>query len=372
MSLTSFLTQDPMQYAPTYTQQSQQLPTWYNDYTQGILQNAAGWAQQGAPIYPGQQVAPLTQDQQSSYQTIRDATGMGSGLAQQGAGQIQSALSGPNASSAAQPYLNQAAVPTSQSMQQFMNPYLNDVVSNANTIANRSFNEQVLPGLQNQFTQAGQVYGGTNQGVFANQLGRNLDLNTKMADASALGQGFNTALQGAQGQAGIYGQLAGTAGGLQNAATNTAITGGYGLGSLGTMGQNAALTQAGAQNAAGSQQQAQTQLSDNTGMQNYLTQFNWPMQGALGMQSALQGIQVPQGSSTYGYSPYGYGMSPAASGLSTFGGLSSLFGPGGTLGGSARGGSIGYAKGGSVKGQLHLPRRIPSAYRQRFNKGLAA
>lgn len=417
MSLTSFLTQSPMQYAQGMSQTSSQLPSWYNDYTQGILANASQFANQGYQAYPGPQVAPLTADQQSSYNTVAGpAASMGVTGAQAGTAQansalagpnasqaanpyltaaqsgINSAVGGPNASTAAQPYLNAAAQPLSQQMGQFMNPYINDVVNSSNKLSSQNFNQNVLPALQDQFTRAGQVYGGSQQGLYAQRLGSQENLNEQMTDASLLSSGFNTALGGAEAQSGInsglastaanaansaqgnalYGSgltagLGSTAGSLANASQQTGLSGASTLANLGASGENSALAQAAAQNQMGTQQQQQTQNNYSTQYQNFLNQQNWPMTAATAMGSALQGIQVPTGSTNYSYQPYGLSSSPLQSGLATAGGIYSGIN---TLLGNARGGSIQKLAGGgrpahvsflpSVKPVLGLKMRVRS------------
>jgi hypothetical protein len=407
MSLTSFLTQQPMQYQQTLNQSSTTLPQWYTDYTQGILQNAAQFANQGYQQYQGPQVAPLSSDQQASYGTVQGAKGLGANQALQGAGiatnalgqasplqtanpylsaanntlgstlgqpnamqtaspylqsaqqGINSSLQQPNALQAANPYLQGAATPLSQQMQDFMNPYLNQVANASNQLSAQNFTQNVLPALQDQFTQAGQVYGGSRQGEYAQKLGAAEDLNERMATASTLASGFNTALGGAEAQqqalagmagtaanaanaaqgTGLYGAgltagLGSTAGGLQNAAQQTGLSGAglYGnlgmgagnlqnagvgtqlagastLGNLGTSALNNTLSQAMLQNQMGQQQQAQTQANYNVPMQQFQQQSQWPLTAAAAMQSALQGIQVPTGTTNYSYSPYGQSSS---------------------------------------------------------------
>jgi hypothetical protein len=403
VSLTSFLTQNPAQYAPGTSQSYSSLPQWYTDYASGILSNASQYANQQAPIYPGPQVAPLTQDQQSSYGTVQGQQGVGSGIAQQGVNSlnqsmaqpnaaqagnpylasaqrgIQNALGMQNASQAAQPYMNQADQPLSQTMQQFMNPYSQQVVNANNALTNQAFRDQVMPSLQNQFTQAGQVYGGSNQGTYAAQLGQRLQANELASNANTLSQGFNTALGGAQAQAGIQSGLANTAGNLANAAQGTGlygagltsgigstagslanaaqqtgISGGLGLGSLGSTVENNALNQALMQNQMGQQQQAQTQANYNVGMNNYMQQFNWPMQGAQAMGSALSGIQVPQGSTNYTYGLQGMGAgSPLQQGIGAGSGIAGILQG---FGIAAKGGHVRMARGGQVKRKTIRPK----------------
>lgn len=392
MSLSSFLTQSPVNYAQAGSQTSSSLPDWYTQYTQGILQNAAQFANQGYQAYPGPQVAGLTGDQQASYGTVRSpAASMGVAGAKAGTAQANTALGGPNASaasapyltaasrginmalagpnalSASRPYLQGAATPLASQMGQFMNPYINDVVNASNAISARNFNQNVLPGLNDQFTRAGQVYGGTRQGLMAERLGSDEQLNEAMANASTLASGFNTALGGAQAQANLlaglgstaanagnavqgnalYGSgltagLGSTAGSLANASQQTGLTGAGLLGQLGTMGQNNAMQQAILQNQMGTQQQQQTQNNYNTQYQNFLNQTQFPALAAQEMGSALQGIQVPTASSTYQTLPYGLG-STGFQNLAGGIGLGSILGQ---MYGSAKGGAIRKAHGG--------------------------
>lgn len=448
MSLSSFLTQQPMQYQQTMNQSSTTLPQWYTDYTQGILQNAAQFANQGYQQYQGPQVAPLSQDQQQSYQTVQGAQGLGTNQALQGAGVAQnalgqqsplqaanpyfnsatgqagstlgqpnalqaanpylgqaqqginSALQQPNAAQASNPYLQQASVPLAQQMQSLMNPYINSVVNATDQLSAQNFNQNVLPSLQDQFTQAGQVYGGSRQGQYAEQLGAAENLNEQMSNASMLASGFNTALGGAEAQqqamagmagtaanaanaaqgTGLYGAgltagLGSTAGGLQNAAQQTGLAGAnlYGnlgsaagnlqnagvgtqlagantLGNLGSSALGNTLAQAQMQNMMGQQQQAQTQANYNVPMQQFQQQTQWPLTAASAMQGALNGIEIPSGVTNYGYSPYGQ----SSSGLQQLLG-SSLTGQqlgnnlGSLLGFAARGGSVRLARGGQPR-----------------------
>lgn len=379
MSLSSFLTQAPINYAQSGSQTSTSLPSWYNDYTQGILQNAAQFANQGYQAYPGPQVAPTTQDQNTSYNTVNGAQGLGSGIAQQGVNAantalagpnasqaaapylsnaqqgINSALQGPNALSAAQPYLNAAGQPLSQQMNEFMNPYINNVVNASNQLSANNFNQNVLPALNDQFTKAGQVYGGSQQGLYAQRLGSQENLNEQMTDASLLSSGFNTALGGAEAQSNInaglgstaanaanaaqgnalYGSgltagLGSTAGSLANASQQTGLSGASTLGGLGTTVQNNALNQALVQNQMGTQQQQQTQNNYNTQYQNFLNQTQFPALAASEMGSALSGIQVPSASTNYSTTPYGQsstGLQDLAGGVGLGTQIGNLFNP---------------------------------------------
>lgn len=457
MSLSSFLTQAPVNYGQSASQTSSSLPSWYTDYTQGILNNAAQFANQGYQAYQGPQVAGPTADQQASYGSVSNTnpnatagiTGnaQARGVAQGALGQpnaaqaanpylsqanagirgalqgpnalgasqpymgaaqagVNKALSGPNGVTASSPYLQNAGQPLSSQMGQFMNPYINDVVNATNKMSSRNFNENVMPGLQDQFTRAGQVYGGTRQGEFAERMGRDEQLNQQMTDASLLSSGFNTALGGAQAQAGInaglgatagslanatqgnylqganinsglagtaanaanaaqgnalYGSgltagLGSTAGSLANASQQTGLAGAQTIGGLSNAQQANALGQATLQNQMGTQQQQQTQNNYNTQYQNFQNQTQFPALASQVMGSALQGIQVPSASTNYQSFPIGQGPT----GFQNIAGGIGLGTQLGNVLNSARGGSIQrYDEGGPV----HPKQSLSDAWR---------
>lgn len=387
MSLSSFLAGAPLDYAAGYTQTSGSLPDWYNSYQQAILENAAQFAAQGSPNYQGPRVAALSPLQTNAASTVQGMTGVGSGIAQQGVGQVNKALGQPNAITAANPYLKAAGSPLASAMQQFQNPYTQQVINATDALSARNFNQNVLPGLQDEFTRAGQVYGGSRQGYGAALLGSQEQQNEAALNAQLESQGFNTALGGAEAQAGINAGLAGTAASAANAAQNTGIAGGATLGSLGTTVQNNGLDQALVQNQFGQQAQANTQQNLNTGYNDYLQQFYNPLVASQAMQGALSGMQVPTGTTTYNYQPFKLGYSPLQNAVGTgtqvsklINGLTDGFSTGtqnggysgGAAGYAARGGRIRYASGGRLeidqlarKYKLVPFRRVPFRQAQR-------
>jgi hypothetical protein len=291
------------------------------------------------------------------------------------------------AANAQQRYAAQATNPAAY--QQYMSPYMQDVVDVQNQVAQR--NADIASTQRGaQFARAG-AYGGSRQAIEnaeanralqstmnANQAqglqnaygqaqqnlqyGANLGLQGLQGAQQGLGtalqggqlglSGIGTALQGLQGGmqgagvglSGVDRQLAGTAQGMQGAGMGlqgvSGAQAGYGLanqaaGQLGQLGQNIYGQQVGninLQNQLGGQQQQEQQAILNQQIQNYATAQQYPMMQLSNMSNLLRGM--PMQSTTV----QGYQAQPNA--LSQLGGLG--------LTGAAISG-LGKAKGGRIK-----------------------
>jgi hypothetical protein len=325
-SLSFLFNGSPQASVSSYNQSSAQLPEYYTDYTQNMLNTAKNWASQPYPTYTGPLVASLNQDQQNSFGQVQNASQAYNGYAGAGANAVGAALN-PNTSglAAANPYLNEANQGIAAQVGQFMNPYLNQTNQNLAYQSGLNFQNTVAPALTDQFAAAGQLAGpgSTREGDMMNQAAYNQEQALGQAQATADSAGYNTAVQGASNQANLQGQLASTAGGLQQNANQLGITGGQTLAGIGQTGLNTALTGANALNTVGGQQQQQVQNNLNTAYQQFQNQFNWPITGLSAEQSALQGMQIPSANVQYSY-----GINPNAhfspSGLNQ---LANIFSP---------------------------------------------
>ena len=357
-SALSFLTSGSANpYVTTGSQSSSQLPDWYNNYANQILSSAASYANQGAPIFPGPQVAGQTADTAASYGQIRNLAGTYGGLANQAAGAAgtatNTALNG-GALNAAAPNLNQAASTINGAVgsipgqiSNYMSPYLSGVTGAMATAANQNMVENQLPALQAAFTASGGGghYGNDTTGSAGNTaeatqeqiLARNSQSALSNAQAGALNTGYGQALQGAETGAGqalqagsALGALGSAAGQLSATDTGQALSGATNLANIGATGTSTGLAQAGALNSAGQQQQGQNQANLDAAKSNYYTQFNWPLTGANAMESTLQGIQAPALTQNYQSGPLAannYNPNPlgtTANALSSLGPLSNL------------------------------------------------
>lgn len=371
-------------------------PTWMQNYTQGLIAQSNAMASQPFPVYPGSQVAPFNPTQQQSFNEVQGLQGQYQGALGQ-AQQLASSSSNPAALQAASGYLPQAqnltqgalsqtglgvASPylnsaikgaTPGAISQYMNPYINDVVKQADYQQNLNFNQNVMPQINDQFIRGGQYGSAANQRE-ADRAAQSLNTSEQMNTGAILGQGYGTAQQGALAAAGITGQMGATAGSLGTQAQQAQlaagqqmgalgqISGGLGyeqgvlglqganqVGQLGALGQTLGLQGASALNAAGNQQQALAQKSADTAYNTFQQQQQYPEQQATWLANLTKGLagpyttgavsqsaqqQIPSSAQMYG-SPLSQalGSYSALTGLgnmfgSSGGGLNSILGPG--------------------------------------------
>lgn len=366
--------------------------------------------------------AGFTPDQQNAFQGVRNAQGSwqpyfntatnllnSSNTAafdpvSAGMPAFNQASGTPTALSTANPYLQFAGQTAPQILDQYMNPYIQGSVNEANKLASSNFLENVLPGISKQFVASGGGLGGKNYGRDMNWALTNFNDSVNRNTQNALASGFFNSMQGAQTDLARQGALAGTAGNLAlgdlsgRTALGTAMGQNAALGSqnsinranaytgLGTGYLNNNLTANNALLQSGTMQQNQNQRPLTAEYEqfkeaqqwpyqtagwaaNTANQYTWPMrqntQGWQTQQSQSSQSGSPLGSILGGLASVGSMLIPGAGGVSAIGNLAggvssllgpqtafSLFGPGGSGPGGvrvARGGKIGhYNHGGSV------------------------
>lgn len=367
--------------APSTTTQIQDVPAWEQTYLTDVMGQAQAEAAQPYNPYTGPQVAGFTPDQTQAFSNIEgmgnqvnptiqsglDSANAGAATAgniyNAGAGNINAstsynplaavspylgAASTLNSAAAAQPYLNQsqaynaaaAGVATPQGIQSYLSPYTQDVVQGLQNTANQNWNQNIMPGVNNEFVGSGQFGSGRNAQVLgqaANQFQTNLNTgvanalesgyttagNQAATEAGILGNSANTALAGGNAASNAQtsqvsnllnqAQAAGTAtqqqaSNLQNAGTAlgnlTATQGasqlaaGTALGNLGQQQEQTGLEQNQALQAVGQQQQQLNQTNLNTAMQNYQNAVNYPEAQTTYLDNIIRGINP--GTSTTG------------------------------------------------------------------------
>jgi len=333
MSILDFLFEgSPPPSVTEYGVTTENLPAWYSDYTQGLISKANAVAAEPFQTYGYPRLSPLDVYQTKAYQQTEDLGGQISplyqtarGLMEQGGapgaaaaaspyfGQVQdytkqfagadtSALAAPFLQSAeelarqgttatagaAQPFLGQAgqlvtgaAAPITGQIQNYMDPYREQVVNRIGELGQRQLTENLLPTLQAQGISAGQ-FGGTRGAEAMGRALRDTQESTLAAQSQALSQGYGQAaqlagsdaarqLQAAQAAAG----LGTTTAGLQSADLQRAMAAGQQLGTLGT-------TAAGLESADVARQLAAAQQFGTTGQQL----------GALTQQDLLRQLQA--------------------------------------------------------------------------------
>jgi len=232
---------------PATTTQIQDIPAWEQGYVTDLLGQAETVAAQPYQQFPGQQVAGFTNDQNQAFSNIEGMNGaiqptQNAALSQAaqgansvnniygaGSGDINAASSynplaavAPylgaatqyNSASAAQPWLNQAAgyqsasanTATPQGIQSYLSPYTNDVVNGIQNEANLNWNQNIMPGVNNEFVGSGQYGSGRNAQVLGQDAG-NFQTGLSSNIANALESGYTTAGNQAATQANLLSGL---------------------------------------------------------------------------------------------------------------------------------------------------------------------
>lgn len=213
---------------------------------------------------------------------------------------------------------------TGQNVNQFMSPYIQDVINQQQQGAIRDYSRQ-LPGLASNATRAGAL-GGTRSALMESEAQRGLQQQLGSIQAT----GMQNAFQNAQQQFNTQNQTQLAASGLLN-----------------QIGQNQYAQQAGilqAQLGAGNLQQQQQQNVMNNQYQNMMNAYNLPNQNLDFMSGLIRGTPTAQAGQ------YNYAAPPTAASqlFGTAGGLYNLFGGSTSPSGSTQ--PSGKKEGGSIKG----------------------
>lgn len=310
------LTQGSQMPDVTTTQtQSTTTPSWYTDYLQNI-------ANQGNTAADNAQFVGVQPMQQQSYDLAKSNVGNYQPTLNTATGALGSAINSTSPLAAANPYLTSAANPTYNTVQNYMNPYTQQVVSQIGDLAQQNIMQNVAPQTNAGIVGSGQF--GSQRGAQAlGQTLANYGQQTTAAQTGALQKGYSDAMANAQAQAALQAQIGQTAGNLASAGqqnlNNSAQIGGQ----LATTTQNLGLGDVNALNTLGTQQQQIAQAEQL-----------FPLQMAQAKAGLLQGAQIPTSStSTYtGPIPGAYQNAPLSTGLGALTSLGSLFssGVGGT------------------------------------------
>ena len=241
-------------------------------YVENMLGKAEALTAQPYQAYPGQRTAEFTDLQNQAFTGaqnlgVASQIGQGSALAS-GAGIGGLGVAG---QANAQGFQNQVGG--------YMNPYLQYSLTPQLAEANRQYD---ISGARQQAAATGAgAFGGSREAIMAAENERNRNMGLQ----SIVGQGYNTAFQGAQQQ---YNQN------LQNQIQGYGLAG-QAAGQLGQLGQTqfgqqqAAL---GMQNQFGTQQQQQQQNILNQQYQDFQAQKQDPYNKLSYMQSMLAGLPM--------------------------------------------------------------------------------
>lgn len=380
------------------------VPTWLSDFTQGLVAKANAVGAEEYQHYGGPRVASQTADTKAAYDKVRGnvgaytptlngAIGMasgapgasqpfvnaGTGALNQGMSMTQGAVApGKGGLNAAQPWLNSASGSfTGDNVNQYMNPYTDNVINHATDMANRNFQEKIMPGLNDQFTANGQ-YGSTGHMMEANRAARDMTEGLQSGAMGALGQAYDSGRSAFGADTSRYAGLAGTAGNLGTAQQTAELNAGQNMGALGqafgTMGnqqgqlgidaatqmgslartgQQMGVTDAAQLGAIGSEQQNQNQRNLDTAYGDFQNETNYPRSTIDWMSNLIRGQNMPTTTATLdtNTNPAGTnvsGLSQLTGLASGLNGLNSANTVGMPVSRAARGGRVRYFRRGGL------------------------
>ena len=313
MAFLNFLTQGQPLPSTSSSLTTSQVPQYLSDYLYNLMSGAYAAAQQPYQPYTGPRIAGFTEPQQQAFQATQQAsTAYKPQLT--AAEQTAQQAAGLSTLGAAQPYFTQASQTLPGVIQNYMNPYQQNVINTMGTEAARQVQEKLLPQVGDIFTRAGQ-YGSSRQQEIAQRGVRDIASDLEANIGKQLAAGYTTAGTQAQqdlqrmasmGQA--AGQLAGTE--AQQKAALAGVQAG-----LGQKEQALGLTGAAAQEAVGAQQQALNQRNLDLAYQDFLTQTQYPEQQLSFLSNIVRGLPSGGGTQAAQTSSLGqtYSASPLAS-----------------------------------------------------------
>lgn len=284
--------------APTQsTTNTSNLPEYARPYFERMMGRAEEESNQTYPTYGGQRIAGFTPDTQTGFQITRDVAARGMPEMDRAAAMSGMAgMAGLGATGYRSNAIQQQAFGQDQA-QQYMSPYMNEVIERQKAAAVREFDEG-RPSRETQAIRSG-AFGGYRSAVQEGVAQRGLQ--NRLSDIE--GTGRQQAFQNAQSQferdraasmsaqgmteqqrlaAAQYG-LAGAGLGLQAAGT---------MGQLGSQRQGLALQQAQALQGQGTAQQNLTQRELDTAYQDFINQRDFNKQQIAFMSNILRGVPV--------------------------------------------------------------------------------
>lgn len=407
MSLTDFLFEGtPPPSTTRYGETVESVPPWYSDYMQGLLSRGNAIAGEEYAGYTGPRVAGFTGDQNAAFANTRSNVGIGDPSFDAAGSMLRSGTA--DSAAAARPGITRAGALSSTAMaspymrgadksftgdtvDDYMNPYMDKVVDRIAREGNRNLTERLLPDIQDQFVAAGQS-GSTRAAEFGSRALRDTQQAIEDAQAGALAKGYDSAGQLFGADANRQGALATTAGNMTTAdrdallrgadlegrltgeTADRSITAGDKMGALGTTRQTAGLRDAAALEAIGSTEQQQGQRNLDTAYDRFVEERDYPRDNAAFMNSMLRGLQVPTRTDTSSTGPASNMMGPSL--------LAQVAGAGTGLAGYAelfkkrggrvqRGGALAQSRGSNLQKMQVSSRRPPVAAVRRSGGALA-
>jgi hypothetical protein len=248
----------------TQTTQTQTiLPQWYTDYATNLLTKAEAATSQPYQRYDVARIAPFQQEQQQAFDLYKQ--GMGSyqpylSSATQALGRGTGSFTDPGVS------------------QQYMNPYIQNVISGIGSTAARNLSENILPQLNRTFVGSG-TFGGSRSAEFMQRAVRD-------TQSQALGKQMEAMADAYKSGADLYGTEA-----------SRALTGAQQYAQLGDTAQQQRLRELSGLESIGAKRQELAQTSANLAYGDFERQRDYPLT-QLQQLAGIGGTPSAQGTGT--------------------------------------------------------------------------
>lgn len=334
----------------TYGTTVENMPQWLSDYTQALIARANMVAGEGYQAYQGPRVAGFTDDQTNAFDVIRNNIGNWNDEFDASKTATGGALT------QSMPFFNQAAQTMPGQIDQYMDPYVGNVIDRAKLEANRNWEENIMPGIESRFITSGQS-GSSGHRVGLERAGRDVSEGLHSQSLAALSDAYKTA--GSQYQTDAQ-RLAGIG---QNVGQLGLQTGSQ-MAGLAQLQQSLSGRDASSLSMVGDARQQQNQRNLDLAYGDFREQRDYPRQNVDWMSSIIRGMPHDTTTNTTSTGPANaYQPSPLSQLISLYGlykdvtdkaqggvvrkargGITHIPGP---IGGYGR-----YAEGGKVRGAL--------------------
>lgn len=340
----------------TYGTTVENMPQWLSDYTQALIARANVVAAEPYQAYQGPRVAGFTDDQTNAFDVIRNNIGNWNDEFDASKNATSGALT------QASPYFdkamtnfNQAAGAAPDQIDKYIDPYVGNVIDRAQVVANRNWEENILPGIENRFITSGQS-GSSGHRVGLEKAGRDLSEGLQSQSLAALSDAYKTAGSQYQADASRVASIGQSMGQLGQMRGQLGLQQGQQLSGLAQLQQSMAGRDASALQAVGDARQAQTQRNLDLAYGDFREQRDYPRQNVDWMSSIIRGLPHETTTNTSSTGPANaYQPSPLSQLISLYGlykdvtgkakgGVVHIPGPIEGYGRYAEGGKVGVAR----------------------------
>ncbi len=270
------------------------LPEYAEPYYKRLVSRAETESLKPYTQYEGERISGFSPDTQTSFQQVRDIASAGTPGVDQAQG-IAAGVGGYQAGGIGTQRVTEAG------LQQYINPYVNQVLDQAQARATRRYDEQqVARDLRAGTTGA---FGGSRGAVESGLARRDLNEQLSGLEAQELSNAYNQALGAFQSDEArvLQAQIANEQ--ARQGAAGLQLQGAEQMGGLDELRQKLQLQQADALGRVGTQQQQQEQARLDLAQQDFTNQRDYPRQQLAFLSQILQGMPVTPQQEVTSYSP---------------------------------------------------------------------